>query len=69
MPACTNCTEDLAYDGPRGRGVQDRAALLRDRDSGRVWPFCSPACRTWWLDVCGLSFLDPRELLVAEVSL
>jgi hypothetical protein len=66
--ACYNCFESLADDGPRGRGDTDEFALLRDPTEGRVWAFCSPECRSWWFDVCGHSFLDSRDILVAEVT-
>lgn len=65
---CHNCFEPLTDDGPRERGNADEFALLRDPDEGRVWVFCSPACRSWWFNVCGASFLDSRNTLVAEVT-
>lgn len=46
---CEYCFDDATSTGPRGNGTTD-VALLRHH-AGRIWGFCSPACRRSWVNV------------------
>jgi len=60
---CHYCIEDATYDGPRGRGNRNVALL---QAAGLTFVFCSPACRSRWVDVVGSAAYDTRDMAVAD---
>lgn len=56
---CHYCHEPaVAHTGPQDNG--DRSAAVLELD-GRLWVFCSPACRHRWIDVVGNDSWDATQ--------
>jgi|AntDeeMetagen285_2_1112576.scaffolds.fasta_scaffold01217_3 hypothetical protein len=57
---CEYCHEPVYTTGPTGRGEPVAALARIDK---RPVPFCSPACRSWWLDI---HTFHPSTVAVAD---
>lgn len=60
---CRYCFDPVTNTGPCDRGTE-RVALLRV--DGNVFVFCSPECRTAWVDSVGGNAYDTRDMAVAD---